>query len=283
MKQIKARYFLVIFLIAVSYFVFSEERTEDTAKNFASFQEVTAHLTDNDKNILYSGQSIAGTTKKNSKNRFKYLPQLQEFDSIRSFVKETRPTILYENLYFIPIEDKKQQSLAMIKIFNYLRDVQNLASIKYRNIKKGHIYPVFLSSTEVQSASDTTPISTLKFLSELQEKSRTDAIFVFQDMPPFGNVSSQYVYKYDESFLSFMGSNLSPISYSNIEAVYPNDMLTLLYIIRTERGIFLYGMGSVKISGIAVLFGGVISNSFESRMVGLFTWVKNEFEGKPQL
>ncbi len=264
-------------------------QTIPTYQATLSFSETTKHLSNEEVQILRSGEALSQTSKSRDKKRVQYMPSLQYFKSISNFIHTHKPTILYETLYFISIKNHEKQSHTMVSIFNYFQDVSNFVNIYYKNIKKGHIHPLFLSSKHVISETNTTatsslmPIAAKSYHETDMQETQEEIITVLQDMPPFGNVTSYYHYQYENRHMAFKSINTTPISYRGIEAVKPEHMLSAAYILRTDEGILIYGIGAVRITGIAVLFSGVIANSFESRMVGLFSWVKNEYEGKPQL
>lgn len=287
MQKQKIAISLLTFIMLGNILVYSQ--TTPVRFPLLSFSQTTKHLSHKEVQILRTGEALSRASRSRDKKRVQYMPSLEYFNSIEDFIHMYKPTILYETLYFIPIKDHEKQSHTMVSIFNYFRDVSNFMNIYYRNIKKGHIYPLFLSSEQVISDTDTTAIHTLQLIpaeiyniTSMQE-TKEQIITVLQDMPPFGNVTSYYDYRYDNTNMAFTSSNMTPISYKGIKAVKSYNMLSAARILRTDEGILIYGIGAVRIKGLAVLFSGVITNSFESRMVGLFSWVKNEYEGTPQL
>ncbi len=285
MQKQKIAILLLILIHISSMLAYSQNAAATPA--YVLFSQVTQHLSENEIDTLRTKEALSYTSRSRDKKRLQYIPPLEHFTGIQEFVRTQKPTILYETLYFIPIENYEAQSSAMVRVFNYFRDLPNFVTIRYRNIKKGHIYPLFLSSQQIVSENDTSSIHTLEPVSALGYRSINKAveqiITVLQDMPPFGDVISYYDYSYDQARMSFTSGNMTPIGYKGIKAVDPYNMLSAARILRTDEGVLIYGIGAVRIKGLAVLFSGVIANSFESRMVGLFSWVKNEHEGKPQL
>lgn len=235
---------------------------------------------------LANGEALSGVTKYPALERLRYLPNLPHAERVKEFVQDVKPTILYETTYFIPEKNYAAQSAIMAKVFNYFRAVEQLPQVRYRNIKNGFVHPVFGASRAILSLRDpAAAVSPALLAASFARKTDTafETAFVLQDMPPFGEVRSSYRYEYGADMMLFWGLNETPVVYKSVHAVAPREMLSAAYIARTDKGVLIYGIGAVRISGIAVLFRGVISNSFESRMVGLFDWIKNGASGAPQL
>ncbi len=278
-------------LFFITKFPLLAEEKNNTDKNHPqyslSFEELLNNLSITDKDKLVNNGSISITHKKGRKKTLAYIPSYPSLDSMHKIVSDIKPNIIYETIFLISTIDLQEQNSIMATMFNYIRNIKKFPNIKYRNIKKGFIYPIFLSSQQIISLSDRIITDTLPLVTASTFENTLDTqqepIFILQDMPPFGDVVSEYKYEYNNSFASFVGSNITPIFHGTISAVKEQEMLTTLWVFRTKKGILIYGMGLVRIRGIAVLFKGTIENSFESRMVGLFNWIHNEYYGVKQL
>lgn len=238
-----------------------------------SFASVTHSLSQEEISQLNQGIALAKISSRRDKERLIYTPQLPLFDIIKEFISDNKPNILYESLFLFRDTDFNTQTQYITQINNYLRDVSILANVEYQNLKDGNIHPLFKSSRRIVSSKDHSTIDNLIPLALLPTQNRKETIKVKQDMPPFGDIVSRYQYRYKDYYSEFLGNNETNISYNNIRAVKPNHMFTGAWLIRTNEGILLYGVGAVRISGLASLFNRVIENSFASRMVGLFKWL----------
>lgn len=244
-----------------------------------NFETVLASMSEKNKTQLLNPrliQSLSNISKKNSSDPLLYTPDLPIFEEMKTFIKKNKPTILYEGLYYLPEIDTTQQEFLFLGISNLLRNVPVFATIQYQNLKDGNIHPLFKRSATILSNSQPIIISPPKKLQSIPHSFTQNIVYITQDMPPFGNVISKYTYSYDEYYSSFIGKNTSDIAYSGIRAVKKDNMFTSCWIIRIDGGILIYGVSSVKISGIAQLLNNVITNSFSSRMVGLFKWINEE-------
>lgn len=243
-------------------------------------EEVLSSLSKEAQHTLLSGGSLERVRLKHDKDKLLYAPKCiytqhntcTLISHINNYITTAKPNVLYENLVFFETDNEDSSYTLMVQISNLLRDVPILATIEYRNLKNNNINPLFLESKRIISKDNHNTQSPLPPLISTTDNIPID-ITVLQDMPPFGNVISQYYYDYSPFYHAFKGANLSPVQYSGITAIKPDDMLIACWIIRTHKGILVYGIGGVRITGIASIFTNFIENSFTSRMYGLFKWL----------
>ena len=262
------------------------------------FEEILPQLSFQDKTILLNSEPVTQASKSSSNKTLHFLPNVKHASNIREYIKKTNPSILYEILLFIP-NDKLQavidtfrseqyvltsdsdtifskQNKVILHYYNLLRNITLFSEIQYTNLKNKHVHPLFNVSNRIINKKDKTIISPLNSLYSIMDITMDESIFVLQDMPPFGDVVSQYEYVYSIDDFSFIGKNLTYISYRGFAAVIPKDMFITSQIARTNKGVLIYGLGSVRISGLGIFFGSIINNSFISRMVGFFNWINSQ-------
>ncbi len=262
------------------------------------FERVLPQLSVQERATLLDGTPVSRASKSLSNKELQFLPHVKHADTIRSYVKKTNPTILYEILFFIPndtlqkkidamqskqenapsdtISLSSQQDSIIMHYYNLLRNITLFSEIRYTNLKDKNVHPLFNTSHRIISKEERIIISPLPLIRSFPYTATEESTFILQDMPPFGDVVSQYEYVYNANDLSFIGENLTYISYRGFAAVIPRDMFITSQIARTSEGVLIYGLGAVRISGFGIFFGGIINNSFTSRMVGFFDWINSQ-------
>lgn len=270
MKKIFTIPLLILLLFLYSISAVAQEYTDTT--RIPDLTDILPSLSSQERAFLQS-DALTHVSKKIKETRLKYVPQGPIFSETHEFVENHKPTILYESLVFLPEPDPYIREKLLLSISNVLRDIPIFSTIEYQNLKDGNIHPIFNSSDVVASLNDDTIIDPPTPLTAIPNHYTEDTVYAKQDMPPFGHVIFRYRYRYDNHYSKMLGNNTTPIHYSNFRAVKPNDMFISYWTIHTTTGLLIYGLGAVKISGIANLLKAVISNSFVSRTVGLFTWM----------
>lgn len=268
MHLLQIRKTLFIFISIFALFGMSAVLSAQTLDIY----KITATLSPSQQETLLQGTPLTTIVNKRNKQGLQYTPSLRIFGKLNTFIKK-KPHILYESLFFFKEPNAEKRNLLFIKIANQLRNAPILADIEYKNLKDGNIHPLFTSSKPVQSSTGANQAPSLPLLSMYPDTMHRNTMYVRQGMPPFGDVNSLYQYVYNADYFQFNANNTTKISYSGFRAVKIGNMFTSCSIIMTEQGLLLYGIGSVKLSGIASLLRGVIENSFTSRMVGLFQWL----------
>ena len=178
---------------------------------------------------------------------------------------------------------KKNDKALFIFVANQLRNTPIFADIEYTNLKDGNIHPLFHSSKPVQTSTGEKKAPLLPRLSTYPDTMHHDTSYVRQTMPPFGAVNSLYQYTYNADYFQFHANNTTNISYARFKAVKINNMFTSGSIIMTKQGILIYGIGSVKLTGIAGMLKGTIENSFTSRMVRAVSLAQQYYGDAQQL
>lgn len=264
--QKKQKILIILFIICSHSFLFAE----------MNFDSLLSHLPQGAKNTLRSQEALTSITTHRDKDRLLYTPNINLYRELETFLVEQKPQIFYESLFFLQETDEERKQELYLIIANHLLDVPVLATIEYQNLKDGNIHPLFESSYAITSPSNETRVLSLPQLVQYPSSHTDTKIYVKQDMPPFGEVKSEYIYSYNTDYFEFTGTNLTPIAYKGIKAVKERNMYTACWVFNTDQGILVYGVGTVRMSGVASILRGVVSNSFTSRMVGLFKWLNRQ-------
>jgi len=194
-----------------------------------------------------------------------FLPNTREGDPIEKDLKSLKPNVLSETLMYIPRGADSQQKLAL---YNSLRRVSTFKDIRFWNWEKEVERVMFRHSFHIADMDNKdTPLE-----DPLEDRIVSDQILVNQELIPFGDVISQYKYKYTGDSLLFEGTNKTPIKYQWFTAVKPGNMLTLFHIIFAEEFTLIYGLGGVDAFDGFGAFKSQISDPFYYRTNGLFEW-----------
>ena len=193
------------------------------------------------------------------------IPNHREADAIQTLIDEVRPSIAFERLVFVagPLQDD-----ALVLIYNALRDVSDLAGLRYYNAGRQRESTLFHSSFPVHQDDITQPIS----VSRIDALPHRSVLWVMQDTPPFGEIVSTYRYRAENSTVLMSVTNQDPLVFRGVRVVRQNNMMTLILVIRVQEGMLMYGLGGARAFLAFGLLKHRIEPAFAGRAQAMFDW-----------
>ncbi len=199
------------------------------------------------------------------------------FPGIGDAVKDLRSigtNIVSERLILV---DGSVHDDDMVKVYNALLGVSNLAYLEYFNTRTGLWKDLFKDSYRVDNEHD------LNRLPDIRVETIPEyvTIPVLQGLPPFGDVLQTYRYESislgEIDGFRFSSENDWDIRYRGIRVVKAGEMATYAWAIRGEDYLLVYGIGAAKVFTGFGLFRDRIESSFTSRTDGLFDWLSENY------
>lgn len=193
------------------------------------------------------------------------IPDHRDADEILAIIDDVRPSIAFERLVFVPGPLRDD---AVVSIYNALRDVNELAGLRYYNAGQQRESTLFHSSFPVDR-DDTTRSITVPHIDALPHRSE---LWVMQDTPPFGEIVSTYRYRADDGVVLMSAANQDPLEFRGVRVVRRDKMMTLILVIRVQEGLLMYGLGGARAFLAFGLLDDRIEPAFEGRAQAVFDW-----------
>ena len=247
------KYFAVTFLCTIS--VFSQD-LEDTIKTIPS--ELKQELLLNGVTLRYpkSWKDIV------------LLPPSTFTKEIQQIFHELRPNIIAEQLYLIR---KTLSEEDILYLYNTLRRIREMSFVNYYNARKDTVHELFFESRTVKDPQSLHSIPDILVDTIPAE----DSLWVLQDMPPFGNVLSQYHYFFDGQAFLVTSSNKDELFYRDNRLVRSEKMISIILCIPADGYVLVYGLGGIKAFTAFGLLNKRINSAFAGRITGLLDWYYN--------
>lgn len=224
-----------------------------------------------------SGETISDLSREGMVRRdfdnhrdLQYIPDHPLARQIERSVRSVRPNVITEAIMYL---DNGITDEGFLELYNAFRRVSELSGMEYYNPDKDRWHVLFDASYHVDGPEGTAPepdpvVSTIP---------AEDAIYVGQDIPPFGYVVSEYSFEREGDAFLFSGTNLDRFYYEGVPVLGTENMLTQVLVVREEDYLVAYGVGGARVFTLFGLLSGRIETPFAARTTAMFNWFNENY------
>ena len=191
-------------------------------------------------------------------------------EQIARTLRSERPTVISERIIVVP---RGLQPAEQLELYNSLRRVQGLSNLRYFNPRRGDWLDLFRQSMAVNDPSARQPIPD----PVVTVIPPDDSVWVLQEMPPFGEILSQYRYVSTGDAFLFSSSNVDSLVYRGMRVARPGQTFSYILVIFGDDYLVTYGIGGVRAFTMFGLLDDRIEGAFGGRTDGLFNWYHREY------
>ncbi|MFZ2635891.1 MAG: DUF6675 family protein [Rectinemataceae bacterium] len=231
-------------LSVVSIIVFSLAAPQGYSDNFKN-------LTKSENEKIASGQSVFRQIK-NWKDLC--IPDTAPFaKNIADEVKSANPNYIGEVIRKIP--KSMGNSNISVELVKRLSDIKGYERILYWSKRNKENYRLFEKVRII----------------EREDTPTGGRIVAEQYMEPFGLYKAEYRWQSTENIVTFSSVNVTPLSYRNMKAIDPGNLVWKLEVYESDGEWFFYGIGMVKAFDLFGLLRDRLSVSFMGRIEAFYS------------